>query len=110
MADCDRSVLVEKEHRLRLSDYIASADNNTFFSANFNAGFFYKLHNARRRTGNKIIIAYHNFAHICGMKRVNVFFGVNCINYVFFINMSGQRQLHQYSVYVFFFVQLFNEL
>lgn len=89
MADCDGSVGVEKQHCLRLSYDIASSYNDAFLAGNFNSGFLDKLHNACGSTGEKIVIANHDFTHICRGESINILFFGDGVYNLFFVYVGG---------------------
>ena len=105
MANRYGAVFVQKKHCLRLADNVAAPDNNTFLSAYFNPRQMNQLHNTGRRAGKKIVIADHYFAHIDGMKCVNILAVVNCKQHLFTVNSFRQRKLNQNPVYVAAFVK-----
>ncbi len=102
----DGSVLPKQQKSHRLADDIASSDNHTFLSRDFDAGTFQKLYNAGRRTGNKSLLSDAERSHALGMETVHILFRSDRTNHRIFADMFRHRKLYQNTVHVFPFVQL----
>ncbi len=109
MADCHCAVCVQKQHCLGFPDNIAAPDNDTFFAADVNAGFFDKFHDTGRGAGKKVIVANHDFADIHRVECVHVLFGGYGVDDRLFVYVGGQWKLHKYSVYFRFCIKLFDK-
>ena len=56
-----------------------------------------KFHYSGRSAGQKMIIAYHNCAHINGMKSIHIFYRIYAGNNLFIIQMLRKRKLAEYA-------------
>ena len=110
VADGDRSVSVEKEHCLRLSDYVASADDDALLALGADAGLLYKLHHAGRSAGKEVKIPDHDLADVCRGECVHIFFFADGVDDLLLVNVRGERKLNEYSVDLVRAVKMIDEL
>ncbi len=106
MADSDRPVLVQQEHRHRFADNVAAPDHDAFLAAHFDLRRTQQFHHPCRCAGQEFVVANHDFPDILRMERVHILFRGNGRNHSLFIKMPGQRKLNQDTVNVRLSVEL----
>ena len=103
------SVLVEKEHRHRLTDYIRASHNNAILPFYLHVITCEKLHNARGSTGEKIVFSLHYLTRIVWVESIHVLFGFNAEKNLFNVHSFRNGKLDENSVYVFVIIKLINK-
>ena len=100
MANSNRAVLLKQKQCHRLADYVTATDNHALLAGWIYLVKFKQLHNARRRTREKIVLSKHYFADVFGVEGVNVLVGIDTVDNLVFANMLGQRELNENAVNV----------
>src|SRR6188508_1092889 len=98
MTNCHRRVLLQKQHCHRLTDNIASADNDRVPAADRNFRTFQYLDNARWRTRDQRILTERKSSNIHRMKTVDVFRRIDRLEYLACIDLRRQRKLDEDAV------------
>ena len=75
MANRNRRIILQKQHRHRLADDVAAPDNNGVLTGNFDIKIFQNFNYARRSAGRKSLLTACQPSDIDRMKTVNVLFG-----------------------------------
>ena len=109
MADRDRAVAVQEQHRHRLADDIAAADNDAAFAFDHNTGRADQLDDAGRRAGQERVVADHDPPHVVRVEGVDILARVDMLNHELFVQMLRQRGLHENAVDFFIRIQLFDQ-
>jgi len=100
VADGDRAVCVEKQHSLGLANDVGASHNHAFLACDLHTASLQQGHHARRRAGEKVVIADHDLTHVHRVEGIHVLAGINAENDLVFVQMSGQRKLTQNAVYL----------
>ena len=108
VADGDSSPGVDQQQRHRLADDVGATDDNRFLAAQINMAFFKHFHHAIRRTGNETRIALRQRTDVFSVEAIDILINRNRFEHGFFIEVFGQRQLHQNAVDIGIGVQLGN--
>ena len=108
MAKSDRSVALGKKKRHGLAYDIAPSNDDTAFTGDLNAIVIHKSNYSGRSTWKKLVVSYHNPAHICGVKGVNVLLGRDPADYAILVNGFWKRKLNQDAIYAVVFIKLVN--
>ena len=95
MAYGDRRIGVGQQHRHRLSDDVAPADDDSAFARYLDVLSAQKLHHARRRARPRPGTFLDELADTLGMKPVYVLRGVDAIEKLRRVQMIGQWKLQQ---------------
>ena len=83
---------VEQQHSLGFAHNIGTPHYDTVLSGGINAIRIQHPHNAGRRTGQKIIIANHDLAHIDRMEGVHVLARINMQQHFLLVVIVALRQ------------------
>ena len=98
MTDRNGCILAKQQHRYRLADNVASADDDGMLAGNVNAASLDQLNHACRRTWQQAVVADNQIAYAFRVEAVYVFIDANGINNCFLVNMLRQRQLNKNTV------------
>ena len=100
---------MQQKHRHWLADNIAAANHSAFLPLWGNARAVQKLHHARRRAGQKVIIPNHNTPHIGGMERIHILLRSNGLDDLLFFQMLWQRELAENAADILPLIELVHE-
>ena len=96
----------QQQLRRRLAEQQRAADHQHILAGDVADIFLQQQHHARRRAGDQMRAARQQQAGIGGGERVHILGGIERIQHRGFVQMLGQRQLHQDAMHGFVGVQL----
>src|ERR1039458_5267995 len=109
MENSNRGVGIEQYHGGGLANNVTAADDDGFAPRDRNVAALENLEDSSGRAGHKARPLRGEKPDVHGMKSVDVFGGVNRHQHFLCVDLSGQRQLHEYSVDIFAPVDIFHE-
>ena len=109
VADRDRRVRLEQQHRGRAADDLAAADHDGVLARRVDVVGGQELHAARRRRGDVERRAEIEVPRVHGVKAVDVLAGASRVRHARLVHVRGERQLHEDAVDLVVGVELFDE-
>ena len=104
------SVFGEKKRTHRLTDDIATSDNDAILARNRNSRFVYKTHNARRSAGLEAGCTGKELSDVICVERVYVFVGADCLDNSVGVYLLGNGHLNEDAVDIVVLVEEIDKL
>ena len=98
MADRDRGIAVEQQHRDGLANDVAAPDHHRFGAGDGNPAAFQNFDDADGRTRHQAGTLGREIADVHGMKSVHVLLRRHREQHLLGVHLGRQRQLHQDAV------------
>ena len=110
MANSHGGVVIDQQHRHRLTDNIAASDNHSFLPSNRNIAALENLNDSRRSTRNQPRSLGGKQSNIDRMKPIHILTRIHRHQYSFRINLRRQRKLHQNPINLVPLIQIRHQL